>query len=242
MPKKTLYELHSMGYSKEDIETAKQMQIAQRSAGAPVQSVATLVGASKPPNKPAKSLVNLTERALRRRGTYDKAALLLDQQALNEKSPERAQKARDAAKVAKELSYAEQLEFDFFGGGNVSIAHQYQDAITGRLNQKAPTPAARDRALSTLWQITRYLGWQTYECTKTAAELADVLGYDKALMARTLKLLEEVGAIQRVKRGRSKIITVTPEGAFRGDINKHGEAVEKYKLEVIEGGRENDAI
>ena len=60
---------------------------------------------------------------------------------------------------------------------------------------------------------------------------------DKAQMACALDLLEQVGAIQRVKRGRSKLITVTPEGAFRGNINNHAQAVERYKLDVIDGGK-----
>jgi hypothetical protein len=30
---------------------------------------------------------------------------------------------------------------------------------------------------------------------------------------------------------------VTPEGAFRGNINNHAKAVEKFKLDVIEGGK-----
>jgi hypothetical protein len=56
-------------------------------------------------------------------------------------------------------------------------------------------------------------------------------------MARALDLLEQVGAIHRVKRGRVKVIAVTPEGAFRGNINNHAKAVEKFKLDVIEGGK-----
>ena len=60
---------------------------------------------------------------------------------------------------------------------------------------------------------------------------------DKGDMARALDLLEQVGAIHRVKRGRVKIITVTPEGAFRGNVNNHAQAVERYKLDVIEGGK-----
>jgi hypothetical protein len=32
-------------------------------------------------------------------------------------------------------------------------------------------------------------------------------------------------------------ITVTPEGAFRGNVNAHGQAVERYKLDVIDGGK-----
>ncbi|MFE1423940.1 hypothetical protein ACFW8D_34790, partial [[Kitasatospora] papulosa] len=59
---------------------------------------------------------------------------------------------------------------------------------------------------------------------------------DKAQMARALDLLEKVGAIHRVKRGRVKVITVTPEGAFRGNVNNHAKAVERFRLDVIDGG------
>ena len=59
-------------------------------------------------------------------------------------------------------------------------------------------------------------------------------------MVGTLKLLEEIGAIRRVKRGRVKVITVTPEGAFRGNINHHAQAVERYKLDVIDGGKSDE--
>ena len=241
MSRLSIRELRRMGVSQEDIDLARSTQEAQRRVGAPVQPIGVIVGVVAPrtrhaPNPP----VSLTERALRRRGSYDQAALLLDQKALEESTPERALRARELAKGAKELGAAQQIEFDFFGGGNVSVAHQYQDAVTERLNTTAPTSAARDRAITTLWMIIRNLGWQSYECTKTAADLSDVLGYDKALMARTLKLLEDVGAIRRVKRGRTKVITVTPEGAFRGNVNEHGKTVERYRLDVIEGGRGSD--
>ena len=238
MPKATIHELRRSGVSQEDIELAKATQAAQRRNGAPVQSIAVLVGAAQPrqhhsPNPPA----DLTDRALRRRGAYDQAALLLDQQALRESSPERAARAREAALAAKELSASNQLEFDFFGGGNVSIAFQYQDAVTERLRNSGQSLAKQHQALAVLWQITRYLGWQNYECTKTAADLCEISQIKPSHMADTLKLLEEVGAIQRVKRGRTKIITVTPEGAFRGNVHNHAQAVERYKLDVIEGGK-----
>ena len=238
MPRATIYELRRSGVSQEDIELAKATQAAQRRNGAPVQSIAVLVGAAQPrqrhnPNPPA----SLTDRALRRRGAYDQAALLADQQALQESSPERALKARQAATTLKELSASNQIEFDFFGGGNVSIAFQYQDAVTERLFEAAKTTAQAKEALSILWIILRNLGWQSYECTKTAADLCEITRTKPPHMANALKLLEEVGAIRRVKRGRSKIITVTPEGAFRGNINNHGQAVERYRLDVIEGGK-----
>ena len=238
MPRATIHELRRLGVSQDDIELAKATQAAQRRNGAPVQSIAVLVGAAQPrprhnPNPPA----SLTERALRRRGAYDQAALLADQQALQESSPERALKARQAATTLKELSASNQIEFDFFGGGNVSIAFQYQDAVTERLFEAAPTTTKAREALSVLWTICRYLSWQSYECSKTAADLCDLTRMDKSQMARALTLLEEIGAIRRVKRGRNKIITVTPEGAFRGNVNNHGQAVERYRLDVIEGGK-----
>ena len=238
MPRATIHELRRSGVSQEDIELAKATQAAQRRNGAPVQSIAVLVGAAQPrqrhnPNPPA----SLTDRALRRRGAYDQAALLADQQALQESSPERALKARQAATTLKELSASNQIEFDFFGGGNVSIAFQYQDAVTERLFEAAKTTAQAKEALSILWIILRNLGWQSYECTKTAADLCEITRTKPPHIANALKLLEEVGAIRRVKRGRNKIITVTPEGAFRGNINNHGQAVERYRLDVIEGGK-----
>lgn len=235
-------ELRRLGITSEDIDMARTTQEAQRRNGSPVQSIAVLVGAAQPrarpnPNPP----VDLTDRALRRRGAYDQAALLLDQQALRESSPERATKAREAALAAKELSASNQLEFDFFGGGNVSIAFQYQDAVTERLRNSGQTLARQHQALAVLWQITRHLAWQSYECTKTAADLCDLTGITPNNMSPILALLEEVGAIRRVKRGRTKIIAVTPEGAFRGNVNKHAEAVERYKLDVIQGGKSDQA-
>lgn len=249
MSRMSLRELRRMGVSDEDIRLALATQAAQRRNGSPVQSVAVLVGAVPPrhhrPERPlgaavgasAGSIADLTERALRRRGTYDQAALLLDQQALQESSPERADRAREAARTAKELGAAQQIEFDFFGGGNVSIAFQYQDAVTERLRASGRTVAQQLQAQAVLWQITRHLGWQSYECTKTAADLCEITQIKPPNMADTLKLLEEVGAIRRVKRGRTKAITVTPEGAFRGNVNTHGQAVERYRLDVIEGGK-----
>ena len=200
----SLQELRRMGVSAEDIEAAKVTQLAQRRTGAPVQSIGVIVGAAEQrqrtnPNPP----VDLTARALHKRGAYDQAALLLDQQALRESSPERAAMAREAALAAKELSASNQLEFDFFGGGNVSIAFQYQDAVTERLFAAAKTPAQAFHAQAVLWQITRNLGWQSYECTKTAADLCEVMRTDKGDMARALDLLKNPNVALGAIAGRS---------------------------------------
>ncbi len=238
MPRATIYELRQSGVSAEDIELAKATQEAQRRTGAPVQSIGAIIGVSEARQRHNHNLpTDLTGRALRKRGVYDQAALLADQQALHESSPERAAKARQAAQTLKELSASTRLEFDLLGGGNVSIAFQYQDAVTERLFEAAKTSAQAKEAMSILWTICRHLGWQSYECTKTAADLCEITRTKAPHMADALKLLEQVGAIQRVKRGRSKIITVTPEGAFRGNINNHAQVVERYKLDVIDGGK-----
>lgn len=235
MGRLTMRNLREKGVSDCDLETARMLQKKQQYLGIPVQSLATICGILEP-KKPS-PVIGFTEKAMRKQGAYDQAALLLQQKALSESSPERAEEARKAAKIARNLSRSAQLEFDFFGGGNVSIAFQYQDAVTDALRSKSPSPARQDEALAVLWTICRHLGWQTYECTKTAADLCETTGKDKGQMARALDLLEQVGAIKRVKRGRAKVITVTPEGAFRGNINNHAKVVERYKLEVIDGGK-----
>ena len=234
-----LVEIH--GVSQADIELAKITQNAQRKTNGWADPLAVICGVQESRKKSdvVISQEELLKRQRRRRGEYDQAALLLDRKAIAEKSPERAMRAREAAGIAKELSAAAQIEFDFFGGGNVSIAFQYQDAITERLFRVAPNMNRARVAKSVLWTICRYLEWQSYECTKTAAQLCDIEKLDKANMARALKLLEDVGAISRVKRGRVKVITVTPEGAFRGNVNEHGKTVERYKLDVIDGGKDN---
>jgi DNA-binding MarR family transcriptional regulator len=116
----------------------------------------------------------------------------------------------------------------------VSIGNQYIDAVQTSLMESKSTAAERDAALATLLLITRHLAWQDYTCTKLASDLAEMRGVDKADMARTLATLERVGAINRVKKGRTKIIAVTPEGAFRGKIDNHAEAVARYSAEVVQ--------
>ena len=231
----SLKEMRRQGYSDDDIQLAKAQQEAQKRAGAPFRSLGQILTgrpARRGPSNPA-VVVDLTTRQLRRHGAYGQAALLADQAALSETDPQKAELARFYANGLASLGRAKQLEFDFFGGGNVSLGHQYIDAVQARLMATKSTPAERDAALATLLLITRHLGWQDYTCTKIAAELAAMRGVKPQNMKNTLALLERVGAISRVKRGRNKVITVTPEGAFRGDLTKHGEAVARYSAEVV---------
>lgn len=238
MSRMPIHELRKMGVSQEDIEMAQETQRAQRRNGSPVLSIGVLCGVQDRRSK-STTPTNINTKALRKGGVYDQAALLLNQQALNERDPERAILARNAAAAAKELSQSHQLEFNFFGG-NVSLAYQYQDAINERLRSSGRTLSQQQRAKSVLWDIVRHLGWQNYECQKSAADLCEITQIKPPHMADTLKLLEEVGAIKRVKIGRTKKITVTPEGAYRGEIVNHAQTVERYKLGVINGGKADE--
>lgn len=231
----TTAELRRRGYSDDDIRLAQTVQEANRRAGAPSRTLAEVLAGQKARPRPAAPVEDLTARQLRRRGTYGQAALLVDQAALGERDPARAAQARLLGHGLKAMAERPvQLEFDFFGGGNVSLGHQYIDAVQARLMATNATPAERNAALATLLLITRHLEWQSYVCTKIAADLAEMQGVKRQDMKDTLALLEQVGAIHRVKKGRTKLITVTPEGAFRGKIDNHGEAVERYKAEVIQ--------
>lgn len=230
-------ELRRRGYSPDDIAAAQAHQQNQQRLGVPVDSlVAILTGRRRPdPTAPT----DLTVRQLRKRGIYGQVALALDQAALQEKDPDRAKKARQAATMAKQLAAPRQLEFELYGRGdagkgNVMTGDQYHDAIRDRLMAlKDITPAERLTALAVLKEITRWLGWQVFTCTKTAAELGELLGIERANMSRTLALLEGIGAITRIKRGRTKTITVTPEGVYRGHIEAHPQVMSRYRAEVV---------
>jgi predicted ArsR family transcriptional regulator len=83
-------------------------------------------------------------------------------------------------------------------------------------------------------EVVRWLPWKDAACSKTAAEMADLLKIRPADVTQSLKTLEEVGAIKRVPRGRTKLIYVNPEGACRGPIDQHASAVDRYRAEVVD--------
>jgi hypothetical protein len=231
----SIAELLRRGYDEEEIALAQATQDAQRRAGAAARTLAEILAGQPARARPAAEPEDLTARQLKRRGRLGQAALLADQAALAENDPDRAAQVRYHATGLKALAQQpHQLEFDFFGGGNVSLGHQFIDAIQARLLQTQATPAERGIALATLTMIVRHLGWQSYSCEKTAADLCDLMGINKVSMAETLALLERIGAITRTKRGRTKTITINPEGAFRGDVNRHAEAVDHYRAKVVQ--------
>ena len=103
--------------------------------------------------------------------------------------------------------------------------------------EKAPVSSARYRALATLWHIARHLGRESYECSKTGTELAEDLGSSRLGMSRTLHLLEDAGAIRRIKKGREKVIIVSPDGIFQGDDRNRAKVIERYQQAVIQSGK-----
>ena len=230
----SLKELRRRGHSDEDIRLARLTQDGARRSGGPARSLAQILAGRPARSLSEASVEDLTPRQLRRQGSYGQAALIAKQAALSDTDHDRADRARFHANALASLGSARTGEFDLLRAGNVILGYQYIDAVQARLLETRATPAERNAALATLLLITRHLAWQDYTCTKMAADLAEMQGVDKGDMARTLKLLEGVGAISRVKKGRMKIITVTPEGAFRGNVNNHAEAVARYSAEVVQ--------
>jgi hypothetical protein len=166
---------------------------------------------------------------LRKRGRIGQAALLLDQEALTDPDFIRKTQLRSLAHAAKELAnIPKPLEYDFFKG-NWSVADQYYDTIRDRIHALDLPLGKRAMATAVLTEIIRWLPWQDAACSKTAAEVADLLKARPKDISEALQTLEQVGAIRRVARGRTKLIYVNPEGAYRGKVDNHAKAVDAYK-------------
>jgi hypothetical protein len=160
-------------------------------------------------------------------------ALRLDQDALTEPDPEIKAVLRDASSKVKAIpDKPAQIAFDLLGGGNRMLGNQYVDSILSGLDGTGFSLARKQRDLAMLIRVWRWIRFGTYECFKNAAELAAEAGLDPAHMSETLKDLESIGAIRRVKRGRVKIIVVTPEGLYCGMLNRHDLIRGLYLMEV----------
>ena len=226
-------ELRRRGVQDGDIRTARIVQDAQRRTGSPVQSLGQIID-GRPPT--ATDPASLTERQLRKRGRIGQAALLLDQEALTEHDLVRQTRLRSLAHEAKELAQRPaQLEFDFFKG-NWSVADEYHDTIRERVHALPLSAAKRMTAIAVMAEIVRWLPWKDAACSKTAAEIADLLKVHVSDVSRAIATLEQVGAIHRVARGRTKLIYVNPEGAYRGPIDQHAGAVDAYRKVLTDAG------
>jgi hypothetical protein len=227
-------ELRRRGVSDENIRIARIVQDAQRRTGSPVNTLAQIID-GHPPAATAPEC--LTKRQLRKRGRYGTAAILADQEALQEADAQRALKARHASAILKELAQKPvQLEFDFFKG-NRMISDEFYDAVRDRLKAvPGITVAQRAQAMTVLQEIMRWVPWEDHVCSKTATDIADILEMKRPHVSVSVQLLETIGAIHRVKRGRTKIIALNPEGAYRGNVNNHADAVDRYSKTIAKAG------
>lgn len=231
-------ELFRRGYKEQDIELASKVsshehRIGFAPDGGPPGSVGQILGKHGTRRRKTDP-VDLTPRQLRKHGRLGAAALLADQEALTEPDVVRQLEIRMTANKLKELAKKpEKLEFDFFKG-NWSVAEEYHDTIRDRIHALPLTPAKRAMAIMVMAEIIRWLPWEGSACTKTAAEIQDLLKIRQADVSHAIKTLEEVGAVHRVTKGRTKLIYVNPEGAYRGNVHNHLEAVERYKAEVFD--------
>ena len=188
-------ELRRRGVSDEEMRTARILQDAQRRTGSPVKTLGQIFS-GQPATQPTRP-ADLTERQLRKRGRIGQAALLLDQEALTDPDFIRKTQLRSLAHAAKELAnIPAPLEYDFFKG-NRMIADEFHDAVRDRLRALNLTTAKMGSAVMVLAEICRHLPWEDHVCPRTAADLADILGMNHSDMARSLTLLEEIGAIRR---------------------------------------------
>ena len=188
---------------------------------------------SRAEQKSLGDLVNdtkLTERQLKKHGYLGQAAILLRKAAISDPSIDVRKEARELANKAEELSNHVQLSFNLIGGKNAMIGHEYYDAVMAELKGK---PLWRNAFV--LWmEIAHNIPWEDYVCSLNAAELGDKLEMSESQVSQGLKLLEQVGAIKRIKRGRTKAITITPEGVYRGQVTDHQSVVKRYKAEVYD--------
>jgi DNA-binding MarR family transcriptional regulator len=92
----------------------------------------------------------------------------------------------------------------------------YLDTAQERLQRTFSTPDEQDMAIQILTLILRHIDHETYVCEKIAAELSDLRVLSRSKMSQILMLLEQIGAIERLQSGRSKVIVVDPSfGAER---------------------------
>ena len=114
------------------------------------------------------------------------------------------------------------------------MADEYHDTIRDRIHALPLSPAQRAMAVMVMAEIVRWLPWQDAACSKTAAEIQALLKVRQADVSRAIATLESVSAIRRVARGRTKLIYVNPEGAYRGPIDQHAAAVDSYRKAVAD--------
>ena len=115
----------------------------------------------------------------------------------------------------------------------VRIFHDYHDKIRDKFKKLDITFDERMACVVVLSEICQSLKYESYDCGKYIDEISSILCIEISEARKIIEMLENVRAITVIKRGQTKVITVSPEGAYRGDLNHHAEVMDRYKAEVV---------
>lgn len=110
----------------------------------------------------------------------------------------------------------------------MNLGHEYWDEIQRRLVATEVSPVQQAIAQAVIAQMIRHLEFGSSRVRLTAAELSDITRMRAPQLSRILAMLEQIGAIWRVQRGRTKELHLNPEGAFRGGPGTHSAAVLEF--------------
>ena len=97
---------------------------------------------------------------------------------------------------------------------SILITHAFMDRVVEKLRAADLTMARVNQAIAVLWIILRHLEHNQRHCQKTARELGWLLGIHESEIARALILLEEVGAIERIRGTRPKVIAISADDVY----------------------------
>lgn len=103
--------------------------------------------------------------------------------------------------------------------------HDFLDAVWDRLDGRAH----RRDAVEVLVGLMRHVEYGDPECKFGKQEdLASWLRMKPQNVSRGLGVLEDIGAIVRVKDGTAKRVFINPEGVYRGKLSDQPKAVAGY--------------
>lgn len=110
--------------------------------------------------------------------------------------------------------------------GYAFTGHDFLDRVMANLRGKKH----RRDALEVLWGLVRHVEYGNPECTFGKQEdLAMWLEMHPQQVSRGLGVLEQIGAITRIKDGNRKRVLITPQGVYRGKLQDHPKVVEGYQ-------------
>ncbi len=107
----------------------------------------------------------------------------------------------------------------------LTVPASFLPSAMARLTASGAAPADRRDALAVLAAILADLEPQSFTSARNAESTAELLGLDPAAWSRTIRLLEDAGAVVRVKRRGRRGIAVTPDRAAQIGRPRDSDAV-----------------